>query len=66
MSGEIKVKRPSPARKRRTKCEGKMTEKESSALLESASQGLAMVKGTELVGGRISARRHTAATRPRD
>ena len=66
MSGETKGKRPSPARKRRTKCERMMTDKESSDLLESASQGLAMVKGSKLVGGRISVRRPTAATRPRD
>jgi hypothetical protein len=33
-----------------------MTEKESSDLLESASQALAMVEGSKLVGGRISVR----------
>jgi hypothetical protein len=56
MSGETKVKRPLPARKRRTKSERKMTDKESSALLESASQGLAMVKGSRLGGRRVSVR----------
>jgi hypothetical protein len=56
MSGETKVKRPSPAHKRRTKSERMMTDKESSALLESAGQALAMVQGSKLVGGRTSVR----------
>ena len=66
MSGETKVKRPSPAHKRRTKSERKMTDKESSALLESAGQALAMVQGSKLVGGRMTVCRRLAAIRPRD
>jgi hypothetical protein len=58
MKGQTKVKRPASARKRLTKCERMMTDKDSSKLLESASQALAMVQGSKLVGGRISARRH--------
>ena len=65
MSGQTKVKRPASVRKRLTKRERKMTEKESSALLESAGQALAMVQGSKLVG-RISVRSPNAATRPRE
>jgi putative transcriptional regulator len=43
-----------------------MTDKESSDLLESASQALAMIKGSKLVGGRISVRQAPAEPRPRD
>ena len=68
MSGQTKVKRPASVRKRLTKRERKMTEKESSALLESAGQALAMVQGSKL-GGRISVRsrlRQTGRARRND
>jgi hypothetical protein len=66
MSGQTRMKRPASGRKHLTNRERMMTDKESSDLLESASQGLAMVQASELVGGRIRVRRPTAATRPRD
>lgn len=66
MSGQTKMKRPASGRKRLTNRERMMTDKESSDVLESASQALMMVQGSKLVGGRISVRRPTAATRPRD
>jgi putative transcriptional regulator len=52
--------------KRSPKRSRKMTEKESSTLLESASQALAMVRGSKLIGGRISIRQAPAEPRARD
>ena len=66
MSGQAKKKQVAPARKRVTKRERMMTDKESSDLLESASQALAMIKGSKLIGGRISVRQAPAEPRPRD
>jgi hypothetical protein len=66
MSGQAKTNQIKSARKRVTKRERIMTDKESSALLESASQALAMVQGSKLIGGRISVRQAPAAQRPRD
>ncbi len=65
MSSKPKMKRSAPARKRVTKRERMMTDRESSHLLESASQALAMVRGSKLVG-RISVRQAPAQPRPRD
>jgi hypothetical protein len=56
MSGKAKMKQIKSARKHVTKRERMMTVKESSALLESASQALAMLQGSKLIGGRISVR----------
>ena len=56
MSGQAKSKQIKSARKRGTKRERMMTDKESSALLESASQALAMVQESKPIGGRISVR----------
>ncbi|MEK6409337.1 MAG: hypothetical protein AABN34_20630 [Acidobacteriota bacterium] len=64
MSGKIK-KKVASARKRVTKRERMMMDNESSDLLESASQALAMVQGAKLVGGRISVRQAPAEPRPR-
>jgi putative transcriptional regulator len=66
MSSKPKMKRSASARKRVTKRERMMTDRESSDLLESASQALAMVRGSKLVGGRISVRQAPAEPRPRD
>jgi putative transcriptional regulator len=66
MSSKPKMKRSASARKRVTKRERVMTDRESSELLESASQALAMVRGSILVGGRISVRQAPAEPRPRD
>ncbi len=66
MSGQVKKKQIGSARKRVTKRERLMTEKESSDLLESARQALAMVQGSKLIGGRISVRQAPAQPRPRD
>ncbi len=66
MSGQGKRKQIKSARKRVTKRERMMTDKESSALLESASQALAMVRGSKLIGGRISVRQAPAEPRARD
>jgi putative transcriptional regulator len=66
MSGKAKMKQKSPARKRVTKRERMLTDKESSDLLESASQALAMIRGSKLVGGRISVRQAPAEPRPRN
>ena len=63
MSGQAKMKQIKSARKRMTKRERMMTDKESSALLESASQALAMVRGSKLIGGRISVRQAPAEPR---
>jgi hypothetical protein len=57
MRAQAKKKQVAPASKRVTKRERMMTDKESSDLLESASQALAMINGSKLVGGRISVRR---------
>jgi putative transcriptional regulator len=65
MSSKSKMKRSASGRKRVTKRERMMTDKESSDLLESASQALAMIKGSKLVGGRISVRQAPAEPRPR-
>ena len=66
MSTKPKMKRSTSSRKRVTKRERVMTDRESSELLESASQALAMVRGSKLVGGRISVRHAPAEPRPRD
>jgi len=66
MSSKPKMKRSTSSRKRVTKRERVMTDRESSELLESASQALAMVRGSKLVGGRISVRHAPAEPRPRD
>ena len=66
MSGKARKKQIAPARKRLTKRQRMMTDNESSELLESASQALAMVQGSKLVGGRISVRQAPAEPRPRD
>ncbi|HSB10831.1 MAG TPA: helix-turn-helix domain-containing protein [Blastocatellia bacterium] len=42
-----------------------MTDKEASDLVESASQALAMVRGSKLIGGRISIRQAPAQPRER-
>lgn len=66
MSGKARKKQIAPARERVAKRERMMTDNESSELLESASQALAMVRGSKLVGGRISVRHAPAEPRPRD
>src|SRR5438128_6831963 len=66
MSGQGKRKQIKSARKRVSKRERMITDKESSALLESASQALAMVQGSKLIGGRISVRQAPAQPRARD
>ena len=66
MSGKTKMKQTASSRKRVTRRERMMTGKESSDLLESASQALAMVQGSKLIGGRISVRQAPAEPRPRD
>jgi putative transcriptional regulator len=66
MSGQAKMKQIGSPRKRVTKRERMITDKESSVLLESASQALAMVQGSKLIGGRISVRQAPAAPRARD
>jgi putative transcriptional regulator len=66
MSGKARKRQGAPARKRVTKRERLMTDNESSELLESASQALEMVRGSKLVGGRISVRQAPAEPRPRD
>jgi putative transcriptional regulator len=43
-----------------------MTEEESSDLITSANQALAMIKGSKLIGGRISVRQAPAQPRPRN
>jgi hypothetical protein len=58
MSGQAKKRRVSTARKSGPATSGRaMTDKESSDLLESASQALAMITGSKLVGGRIACAR---------
>lgn len=66
MSGQAKKKRVESARNRSAKRERVMTDRESAELLESASQALAMVRGSKLIGGRISVRQAPVAPRPRD
>ena len=66
MSSKPKMKRSASSRKRVAKRERVMMDRESSELLESASQALAMVRGSKLVGGRISVRQAPAEPRPRD
>ena len=66
MSGQAKLKQTKSTRKRVTKRERMMTDKESSYLLESASQALAMARGSKLIGGRISVRQAPAQPRARD
>jgi hypothetical protein len=56
MSGKAKMKQIKSARKRVTKRERMMTDRESFELVESASQALAMLQGSKLIGGRISVR----------
>jgi putative transcriptional regulator len=43
-----------------------MTNTESADLLQSASEALAMVQGSKLIGGRISVRQAPVAPRPRN
>lgn len=57
MKGKAKTKRTTSTRMGVTKRDRLMTDKESSELLESASQALAMVQVSKLIGGRISVRR---------
>jgi putative transcriptional regulator len=64
MRSEAKKKSAGAPRKRAAK--RMMTDRESSDLLESASQALAMVRGSKLVGGRISVRQAPAEPRRRD
>ena len=64
MRAQAKMKPIASSRKRATK--RMMTERESSDLLESASQALAVIKGSKLVGGRISVRQAPAQPRPRN
>jgi putative transcriptional regulator len=64
MSAQAKIKRIASSRKRATK--RMMTDGESSDLLKSASQALAMIKGSKLIGGRISVRQAPAEPRPRN
>jgi hypothetical protein len=66
MNRQAKLKQIGSPRKRVTKRERMMTDKESSDLLESASQALAMVQGSKLVGGRISVRQVPAQPREPD
>ena len=66
MSSQRRTKQIKSDRKRVIKGERIMTDKESSALVESASQALAMVQGSKLIGGRISVRQAPAEPRPRD
>jgi putative transcriptional regulator len=66
MSGQAKKKQVATPRRRVTKPERMMTDNESSGLLESASQALAMIRGSKLVGGRISVRSAPPEPRPRD
>ena len=66
MSGKVRAKRSASTQKRVTKRERMITDKESSDLLESASQALAMVRGSKLIGGRISVRQAPAQPRARD
>jgi len=66
MNGKAKTKRTASTRMRVTKRERLMTDKESSELLESASQALSMVQGSKLIGGRISVRQAPAEPRPRN
>lgn len=66
MSSKARTNRTAAARKRITKRERLMTDTESSELLTSAGQALAMVKGSKLVGGRISVRQAPAEPRPRN
>jgi putative transcriptional regulator len=64
MSAQAKIKRIASSRKRATK--RMMTDGESSDLLKSASQALAMIKGSKLISGRISVRQAPAEPRPRN
>src|SRR6185436_8754961 len=66
MNGKAKTKRTASTRMGVTKRERLMTDKESSELLESATQALAMVQGSKLIGGRISVRQAPAEPRPRN
>jgi len=59
MSGKPKKKNIATAGNRVTKRDRKMTDKESSDLLESATQALAMIQGAKLIGERMSVRRRT-------
>lgn len=56
MSGQARKKQIAAGRKRVTKRDRKVTDRETSDLLESASQALSMARGSKLVGGRISVR----------
>lgn len=65
MSRPTKTKQTASSRTRVKKRERTMTDKESSDLVESASQALAMVRGSKLIGGRISIRQAPAQPRER-
>ncbi|HKV40836.1 MAG TPA: helix-turn-helix domain-containing protein, partial [Blastocatellia bacterium] len=58
-------RRAASARKSVKRSERMVTDKESSELLQSASQALAMVGGSKLAGGRISVRQAPPEPRPR-
>jgi hypothetical protein len=64
MTSQIGKRQGATARKRTPK--RLMTGVESTELLESAKQALAMVKGERIVGGRVSVRQAPAEPRPRD
>lgn len=65
MSRPTKTKQTASSRTRVKKRERTMTDKEASDLVESASQALAMVRGSKLIGGRISIRQAPAQPRER-
>ena len=66
MRGKSAKKPGLAARKRVIKRERTMTDKESSELLQSTAQALAMIQGSKLIGGRISVRQAPAQPRARD
>ena len=66
MSSKEKKRKIASTPKRAAKRERTMTDRETSELLESARQALAMVRGAKLVGGRISVRHAPAEPRPRN
>jgi len=65
MKAQAKKKKVESVRSRVKKRDRMMTHTESSDLLASANQALAMVQGAKLVGGRISVRQAPAEPRPR-
>lgn len=66
MSSQRKKRKVVRAQKSAAKRERRMTDKETSELLESARQALEMIRGAKLVGGRISVRHAPAEPRPRN